>query len=654
MSIEKLKDYEGGRTGEVKRWLEELEIADKWEKTDWRDRADAVIERYEGKTHYGNSSFNVLHSNTETLRPLLFSQAPSPDVRRRTKLPQGPEKAAAEVIEAALTYAIDCDDYEPQIEAVVNDVLLPGRGVARVRYTPTTTTRREPVMEIDGIDGDTQYFIAGNVEIAPENIVMVDDLPFVEYDALTYEKVTVEHVPWKDFRHQPGKRWEDVRWIAFRSEYTFDEFAEAFGKTKADKAQFTLQGDRTATRSDDTDGQPDFFNKAEVWEIWDKAERQVVFVCKGYLDGPLATIDDGPDFYDLEGFFPTPRPLLAIHSPSSLLPIPEFTIYQDLANELDKITERIERIVDAIRVTGAYDGAVSQLSQILKKENELVPIDNWRDLYEKGGLQGVVDFVPLDGPIKALVALYQQRQIILDTIYQTVGIGDIQRSQSDPRETLGAQQLKAGFGQRRQSSRQREVQRYLRDLMRIQAEIIAQKFQPETIARMAGVPMIPPEVLELLRNDALRNFAIDVETDSTSAPDQQRDIAEIGALMQGIGAFAQASQGIPQGARMPLLRSVLRRLHLGRDVELAVEEAAAQPQQPDPDTVKAQQDAQVKMATVKQKEIDSKRKFELEAQELMLKARELGMKEDEIQAELLMAMAKDIGGGDAQNLRAST
>jgi uncharacterized membrane protein len=63
------------------------------------------------------------------------------------------------------------------------------------------------------------------------------------------------------------------------------------------------------------------------------------------------------------------------------------------------------------------------------------------------------------------------------------------RAQTDPRETLGAQRLKSGWGTMRLQRRQREVQRYARDLMRIKAEIIANHFSPETLKLMTGVEM---------------------------------------------------------------------------------------------------------------------------------------------------------------------
>ena len=86
MSVETLKDYPDGKAGVVRRWLDELKAAETWQR-DWENQARQVIRRYEGElAAEQSSSFNILHSNTETLRPALYGATPQPDVRRRRNL----------------------------------------------------------------------------------------------------------------------------------------------------------------------------------------------------------------------------------------------------------------------------------------------------------------------------------------------------------------------------------------------------------------------------------------------------------------------------------------------------------------------------------------------------------------------------------------
>ena len=613
-SVETLEPFEDeGKSGKVKRWLQELGIAGEWQRN-WEDRSKQVIERYQGETT-SETSFNILHSNTETLRPNLFAQKPEPDVRRRITNGTPTEREAAEVLERAIRYTNDSTPYEDEVNCAVNDYLLPGRAVLRVRYTPTVVQRNEQLNELD----EGVFFTdAGNM-VEPEDIQRDQDgKPFIQIEELQFERADVEHVPYDDFRHHPAKRWADVRWVAFRHYFTRDELDRGFGKTKSSHTMLTVEDGRGPGRTD-ADLEPDLFKKAEVWEIWDKQERKILFISPGNVQEPLLEIDDGPDYYNLNGFFPTPKPLNSINTPGTLEPIPEFTIYQDLADELDEITGRITKIVAGIDVRGAYDGASPELATILEGNNKLIGVDNWNRLQEKGGLSSMLDFVPIEPQVKAFVALVQQRDQLIQTIYQTIGLSDISRGTSDPRETATAQRLKGQFGNQRLSPRQREWQRYLRDVMRIQAELIAEKFEPTTLQIMSGVE-INEEIMLLLRNDALRNFAIDIETDSTIAIDQAAAQADIKEMLEGLAALGQARQALPKPAQLPLTQAVIRKFKLGRDIEIAMEEAqqSGQAEQPSPEAMKAQAEqqkaqlqAEIKAKELELKDLDSQRKYDV-------------------------------------------
>ena len=73
--VETVKDeFQAGSPGIVERWLRELKLSEKSQEP-WIERSRKVIKRYRGEM-VGEASFNVLHSNTETLRPNLFAQRP--------------------------------------------------------------------------------------------------------------------------------------------------------------------------------------------------------------------------------------------------------------------------------------------------------------------------------------------------------------------------------------------------------------------------------------------------------------------------------------------------------------------------------------------------------------------------------------------------
>lgn len=627
MTVETLDDFEPGKSGIVRRWLDELGIAGKWQR-DWEQRSIEVIKRYSGETP---TAFNILHSNVEILRPNLFANKPEPDVRKRINSSGGPAREAAEVVERSVRYMNDTHPYEDNMGAAVNDYILTGRAVARVYYKPTIVQRNEPVFELD----EGVFFTQGGNAL-PEDAEIIRDAEgqtSIQLEELQFERADISHVPYDDFRHHPAKVWSDVRWVAFRHLFTRDGMDRSFGKAESAATSLTVEDGNQAT-NESIQKNPELFRRAEVWEIWDKEESKILFISPGNVETPLLEVDDGPEYYNLGGFFPTPEPLRSIRTPNTLLPTPEFTIYQELANELDDITIRITEIVKAIDVRGVYDASMPELGGILDSPNKLFPIEDWPSHQDGGGLGNMMDFIDTDPQVKAFIALVQQRDQLIQTIYQTIGLSDLTRGASDPRETATAQRLKGQFGSMRLAPRQKEWERYQRDLMRIQAELMAEKFEPTTLQIMSGIEMTE-EIMMLLRNDALRNFAIDIETDSTIAIDQARQQEELKEMVETLAATGQAVAMLPEGARGPFIRSVVRKLGLGRDVEIAIEESEQEEPKPDPEAQAAQAALQLQAKEVENKDIDSQRKFALGQEKNANDAQKIAIEADKNEAEVI-------------------
>ena len=164
--IEEVKDVESkGPSGIVERWFLELGDADK-EEAEWRQRAVAVEEQYRAEQENENQSrFHILWSNTQVLHAAIFSGDPEPDVRRRFRDKDEVGKNAAIVLERAIKYTKDNHDFKSVIDDVVTDYLLPGRGVARVRYIPLMGQAEdveEPVTPIERFDiagGESRFYV---------------------------------------------------------------------------------------------------------------------------------------------------------------------------------------------------------------------------------------------------------------------------------------------------------------------------------------------------------------------------------------------------------------------------------------------------------------------------------------------------------------
>ena len=570
-TLEKPEDAGPGPDGVVSRWLMELELSTNTEKG-WRESAQDALNRYRDEKDTGDASqrfssanrFNILYSNVQTICPALYNQTPKPDVRRRFRDKDPMGKAISEVLERGVSYAIDAEDFDRCMKFAVKDTQIVGRGITRVKYEPTFGEDTDE-------NGET-------------------------FDALKFEEVCFEHVDWQDFRRGPGRTWEEVPWVAFKHMMSRSQLEEQFSEHVDDVAfDYTPRG----VEEDDESQVADTFKRCIVWEIWDKDGKEVIFIAPSLKERPLKTEEDP---LNLQHFFPVPRPLYATETSNTLVPIEPFRFYRDQAKELDEITKRISAIIKACKARGIYDASMQEMSNLMDSgENIMVPSENILNLVSQGGIERAIWMFPIEKIAGVLVHLYTQREQIKTTIYEITGIADIMRGSSAAQETLGAQQLKAQFGTMRLDDAKREVARYARDLVRIAAEIMAEKFSPQTLQIMTGLP-VDEQMLQIMRIDAIRSYRIDVETDSTVAGDiatEQKNMTEmlggIAQYLQAIGPAVEAGY-IPADSAKSMLVGAVRRFKMGREIEDALEAISdpenQQQQGPSPEAMQAQQQMQ--------------------------------------------------------------
>jgi hypothetical protein len=231
--------------------------------------------------------------------------------------------------------------------------------------------------------------------------------------------------------------------------------------------------------------------------------------------------------------------------------------------------------------------------------------------------------------------MYQERIRLIQSIYELTGISDIQRGSTDPRETKGAQLLKAQFSSLRLMPRQKKVERFVRDLFRLMAEVIGEVFSPETMTRITGLN-VTPEILDLLRDD--NSYQIEVETDSTILPDEAADKAAVGEYLQAVAGFMQmqAQGGIPREIALKILLWASRRFKVSREIEDLIEGTPQESPGPDKqqvDVMKEQAKAQF-----------AQQKLQLDVAKLdgeqRLKWAELELKEKELEQEKMEIMFK--------------
>lgn len=551
----------GGPDETVRRWRGELDRAERAQR-EWTRRAAKVVERYRAERRVsGRRQVNILWANTEILKPAIYSRTPAPDVRRRYLDDDPVGREASLVLERALSYLLDDDGFDTAMEAVRDDMLLPGRGVARVVYEPAIARR---MLERAPDGGDGAVFLLDGRPVEPDGFD--GDAAWVE--EVEDERVFCRHVYWKDYREQPARCWDEVGWIAFRHSLARDALVERFGAVGREiPLDATVGAEDARDRAGDV---PDGARRGVVWEIWDKASRRRIVIAEGF-DRVVETADDP---LGLAGFFPVPEPLYAVRTSDSRVPIPEFTLYQDQALELDELTTRKRHLIAALRARGVYAGVLGEIERLLTEggENEMIPVKDWDQFRDKGGLGAAIEWLPIERIAQVIVSLNSHIAQLKGEIFEITGLSDIVRGSTHASETATAQRLKGSFGTMRMQPRQRPMQRFVREALRLKAEIVAEHFRPETLARMTGRP-VPPAVLALLRDEKLRGFRIDIETESTVQPDaeaERRNAVEfLTASTQFFTGIAPLIAGAPQSAPMflEMFRTAARSFKPGRRLE---------------------------------------------------------------------------------------
>ena len=585
-------------------WIAELDAAEKDDaRTNWLRRSEKIIKLYTEKRTTKTTEdkrFSLFWSNIEVLKPATLARVPTAVASRRFKDADPVGRKASEILERALNFSIESYDFADVLFGCRDEFLLLARGVTWVRYIPHIKTQSGQGASVETTDD-------------PEG-----------YEVVEWEETKADYVNYKDFLHNPARQWPEVRWVCRITYLTRPELTDRFGDIgKRVPLDYAPKDKPDAAESQ---------KKAAIYEIWDVTTKRAIWISRGYTEAPL-DVRDNP--LKLKDFFPCPKPALGTTGPDSIIPTQDYIYYQDQADEIDTLTQRIGQLIDALKVRGFYSAsAETDLNTLLSSDNNtLIPVDSWAALGDKGGLKGIIEWMPIDIIALTIKACIETRKEIIADIYQVTGISDIQRGDTDPDETAAAQQLKASFGSSRVHERKKEMARLARDTLQIKAEIIASRFDWQTLTQMTDVqllsnaekvelqqqmqafqqaqqiaqqppqpgmpaqpqPPMPPapdpkqvallsepssdDVMALLRNPMLRAFRIDIETDSTVEPNDQEEKQRRIEFVQAVGKFMAESLPVVQAqpAMLPVITQsllfLIRGFRVGREMEDVIEQA---------------------------------------------------------------------------------
>lgn len=630
-----------------KYWTDEMSAADKRFRK-YRRQGNAITRRFLDErssysyggddvainsSSHGLSRLNLFWQNVDTQMSMLYGSVPKIDVSREH---QDPDDDVARVASLLVQRILSADisdsgkDLSTTLRACLQDRLLPGMGIAKVRYEMDSEMVKNP---------DTLGF-----EEQPEIEVVTD------------ERAPIDYVHWQDARWGWGRTWAEIPWWGFRSYLTFEEAKKRFGEKNADKLEYKNQvptGEEGKDENSDRDLH-DNVMKAEVWEFWRIADRTVHFWSKGC--GVL--LDKKSDPLQLDGFWPMPRPMIANVTTSLFMPKADFTMAQDLYNEIDELNTRIRMITKAIKVVGVYDKAAgASVGRMLKEgyENDLIPVDNWAMFAEKGGLKGTIDWFPVQDVTQTLETLKRGLNETIGLLNEITGLSNLIRgANTDQYTSDGTNQLTAKFGSIRIQALQEEFARFASELEGLKAEVVSKHFTVKSIARHSNAQFIPAAdqdkimaALELIQSPELR-FRVNIKPESIAMVDYAQLKSERTEFLTAMATYLQSAQAVvanvgPQAT--PILMEMLKwgmAGFKGSDVlegsmDRAIEMANQQAQQPQQD--QGAQDGQVKLQIeqIKGQNIQMKAQMEMQKQQ----AKQQGdMQQMQMKIQLEMAKIK--------------
>ncbi len=565
----------------VEEWLKKIGEAEK-AYAKYYDLVDETRDFYKDSKGSRNGKYNIFWSTVETLKPFLYFKQPKFYIERSEKNAGKAEKLACEILENALRWDLEQFDFDSVIKYARNDFLISGAGIIWEQYKPEIEIRPDP--------------------LNPENEIAVKS-------GETVESVYIDPRYFLTDVNRVGV-WEDITWVARKIYMGKDEAEQEFDQ----EFLFADGGRRDIC----------------IYEVWDKVSQKIYWLTKAVPDRFLKTEDN---LLGVRGFFPCPKPIYATLTNNSVIPVPDYCMIKEMLNELNGINTRMKLTMQALKVSGAYDNAFPELADILNKDVTLVAVSDFVKLRESGGIRGVVDFAPLEQYVTALEQLANRRQDVIANIFDVTGVSDIMRGSSNAAETATAVTKKTNFGTLRNQDRQNDMQRFIRDLLQIKAEVICEMFDAGRLAsfldkekRQDGAQVA--EAVKLLKTEKLRGMLFTVETDAVFNREEESNkvVNAVKIINETVTtALTTVSQ---QPLLLPLYKAmmaaVVDTLPRGRSFETVLDKVFADVSSFLEQQQKAQQIKQQQAASVPQQQNPV---LKLEQEKNALKAKELAIKE---------------------------
>ena len=635
---------------DAKFWQSEIDAAK--DRSDcWYKKADIAIERYQDNAEErAFGGLNVLWANTEVQKAALGEDFGTPQVNRvnSSAATMFLSRHVSLVWQQTIDAAVKETEDNREIRNAAHDILLPGKGQVWLELNP--------IMDEDG------------------NVIWVE-APLVK-------------VEFRDYLEGPANRWGEVPWVSRAHLYTIDDLMDKFdlSRKEAETVPRNYSLPCPKGKDDDSAASKEQFSRARVHEIWAKypTKRRIYFA-----EGHDKALKVTPDPYRLKKFFPCPRPILANGDEAWQLPLTDYSRYQDQAEEINRLSQRIFVLTDVLRRRGVYNKKYKELATLpIAGDNVYFGMDNFEEFVKDGALAGAFQSEDLTPLIQVLDGLHKQRRELIQLTYELTGISDLARGMTDPDETLGAQKLKMTFGSGRFQARQKESRRFAADAYALKGELIAEHFPRQQIEEMSGIklptqaekqkamldlqnmqklaqeaaqrgqqmPFDPYQIEELqavanapctwekissiLRTDRRRCYMVEMETDQHQFRDEEADkksrIEFMGILNQMMQQFGPMIAANPANGQIfkTMMLFVVSSFKAGRAIEQEFEQAIdAAIQQAVQQKQQGQQDPTQQAAAMKAQADVQTAQLKVQTEQIRLQKEQVQLQQAQVEAQ---------------------
>ena len=604
-------------------WAKQLEVAYSDDKhKQWRKLSKDITRRYRNQAFIADKDikarklddvskgYNLLYRNVSVRLPFILPFIPKVQVDRTNRDNDQVARTASMILERVTNKIIECPQFKRALSYAKLDAELSNFGIIWVSYHPYYTQ-----------------------------------------DGLIKEDITFDYVGHDDFIWQKSKHWDDCGWVARRLRMRDEDVKKQFPRLRGLDAIVTDEEFDEVMKQGLVDEKDREDKTVSVYEIWDKWERKI-YIYHPTFKRILATYD-----YPYQIEFPCARPLSYDDFTDSTVPVPRHAQYLAQYTAVDKINQKITNLKDTLRVVGAYDASVADFGKIYDADNEnsMIGLKN-TEKYQGKAMGDIVWFNDNTPAVAALEQLKVVRDEYIADIQKGLGIYDVLEGETQKQDAYGTNRLKGSFGTMRLQDDQKDAIYFVQDTIRIACDIICQTFEPLSLLTYSTIeyteqslPQIM-QAIELLKTEYLKNMRLSISLEDVRSyydADYKANISELWTnVFNQLGQVSTMVQQIPEMAIIakPAIMSMIRGYKVGAFVEqemetaidnaiAAYQERMAQPQQPTPDMLKAQ---------------NEQKKIELDAQKLALDAQKAGVELENTAMKDKTALALENKRADAE------